>query len=39
MRQSALTYAGAEQALARLQSQVDEERHPKTAITVRQAIM
>ncbi|MCA1707532.1 MAG: hypothetical protein LC808_31385 [Actinobacteria bacterium] len=38
LRETAATYAGAEQALTRLQGQVDEDRHPKTAITVRHAI-
>ena len=38
LRETATTYDGAEQALTRLQGQVDEDRHPKTAITVRQAI-
>jgi integrase len=38
LRETAATYGSAEQALTRLQSQVDEDRHPKTAITVRQAI-
>jgi hypothetical protein len=38
LRETAPTYAGAEQALIHLQSQVDEDRHPKSAITVRQAI-
>ncbi|MGH3898827.1 MAG: hypothetical protein ACRDTA_11365 [Pseudonocardiaceae bacterium] len=38
LRETATTYGGAEQALTRLQSQIDEDRHPKTAITIRQAI-
>ena len=38
LRETAATYGAAEQALTRLQGQVDEDRHPKTAITVRQAI-
>ncbi len=38
LRETATTYDGAEQTLTRLQGQVDEDRHPKTAITVRQAI-
>lgn len=38
LRETAPTYGAAEQALTRLQGQVDEDRHPKTAITVRQAI-
>jgi hypothetical protein len=36
LRETAATYGAAEQALTRLQGQVDEDRHPKTAITVRQ---
>jgi integrase len=38
LRETAKTYDAAELALTKLQRQVDEERHPKTAITVRQAI-
>ncbi|MGH3754878.1 MAG: tyrosine-type recombinase/integrase [Pseudonocardiaceae bacterium] len=38
LRETAATYAGAEKALTRLQGQVDEDRHPKSAITMRQAI-
>jgi integrase len=38
LRETAATYPGAEKALTRLQRQVDEDRHPKSAITVRQAI-
>ena len=38
LRETAETYAAAKTALTRLQYQVDEDRHPKTAITVRQAI-
>jgi integrase len=38
LRETAATYPGAEKALTRLQGQVDEDRHPKSAITVRQAI-
>jgi integrase len=38
LRETAKTYAAAELALTKLQSQVDDERHPKTNITVGQAI-
>ena len=38
LRETAKTYDAAEVALTKLQSQVDEDRHPKTAITVRQAV-
>lgn len=38
LRETAKTHAAAEVALTRLQRQVDEDQHPKTAITVRQAI-
>jgi integrase len=34
LRETAKTYAAAELALTKLQSQVDDERHPKTNITV-----
>ncbi len=32
------TYQAAEVVLARLQNQVDEDRHPKSDLTVRQAV-
>jgi integrase len=38
LRETAITYAAAATALTRLQSQVDENRHPKSDITVGQAI-
>jgi integrase len=38
LRETASTYEAAAAALTKLQHQVDEDRHPKTAITVRQAI-
>jgi len=38
VRETAKSYAAAEKALTKLQGQVDEDRHPKSAITVRQAI-
>ena len=38
LRETAQSYAAAEIALTKLQRQVDEDRHPKTAITVRQAV-
>lgn len=38
VRETAKTYATAEVALTKLQRQVDEDQHPKTAITVRQAV-
>jgi len=38
LRETAKTYAAAEIALTKLQSQVDEERHPKTNIKVGKAI-
>jgi hypothetical protein len=38
LRETAKTYGAAEVALTRLQGQVDEDRHPKTDITVGQAI-
>ena len=38
LRETAKTHAAAEDALTKLQREVDEDRHPKTAITVRQTI-
>jgi integrase len=38
LKETAKTYAAAEQALTKLQAQVDDERHPKTNITVGQAL-
>ena len=38
VRETHVTYAQAELALTRLQSQVDEDRHPKSGITVGQAV-
>jgi integrase len=38
LRETSPTYGEAEQALTRLQSQVDEDRHPKSGITVGQAV-
>ena len=38
LKETADSYGGAELALTKLQSRVDENRHPKTAITVGQAI-
>src|SRR6266536_175537 len=38
LRETAKTYDAAEVVLTKLQGHVDEDRHPKTAITVRQAI-
>ena len=38
LRETATSYAAAEKALTRLQGQVDEDRHPKSDITVRQAV-
>jgi hypothetical protein len=38
LRETASTYDEAAATLTKLQHQVDEDRHPKTAITVRQAI-
>jgi integrase len=38
LRETAQTHEAAEIALTKLQRQVDKDRHPKTAITVRQAI-
>jgi integrase len=38
VRETAPTYDEAEVALTRLQAQVDEDRHPKSDITVRQAV-
>ena len=38
LRETAKTYEAAKLALTRLQSQVDEDRHPKTDITLGQAI-
>jgi integrase len=38
LRETATTYAEAELALTRMQAQVDENRHPKTSITLNQAI-
>jgi integrase len=37
-RKTAMTYAAAEIELTRMQAQVDEDRHPKSDLTVRQAI-
>lgn len=39
LRETHKTYAAAEMALTRLQSQVDEDRHPRGDLTVRQAIV
>lgn len=39
LRETAKTYGAAEVLLTRLQGQVDENQHPKSAITVRQAIV
>lgn len=38
VRETAKTYQAAETALSRLQVQVDEDKHPKSDLTVRQAI-
>jgi integrase len=38
LRETCRTFAEAELALTRLQSQVDEDRHPKSGITVEQAV-
>lgn len=38
LRETTKTYDAAEIALTRLQGQVDEDRHPKSAITLGQAI-
>jgi integrase len=38
LKETAPTFAEAQKAMARLQRQVDEDQHPKTDITVRQAI-
>src|SRR5690242_14871817 len=38
LRETAKTWSEAEVALTRLQGQVDEQRHPKTNITVGQAL-
>ena len=38
LRETSKSYEAAQIALTKLQRQVDEERHPKTGITVRQAI-
>ena len=38
VKETAPTFAEAQKAMARLQRQVDEDQHPKTDITVRQAI-
>jgi integrase len=38
LRETAKTYAAAEVALTKLKGQIDDERHPKTNITVGQAI-
>lgn len=38
LRETATTYAEVEKVLTRLQRQVDEDQHPKSDITVRQAI-
>jgi hypothetical protein len=38
LRETAPTYAEANKILTKLQRQVDEDRHPKSDITVRQAI-
>ena len=38
LRETHKTHAAAQIALTRLQSQVDEERHPRTDLTVRQAV-
>lgn len=38
VRETAKSYDAAEKALTKLQRQVDEDQHPKTAITVRQAV-
>jgi integrase len=38
LRETAKTYDDAEKVLTRLQGQVDEDKHPKSNITVRQAI-
>ncbi len=38
LRETVATYGDAEVSLTRLQTQVDEDRHPKSAITLRRAI-
>jgi hypothetical protein len=38
VKETAATFTEAQKAMARLQRQVDEDQHPKTDITVRQAI-
>jgi integrase len=38
LRETHKTYDAAQVALTRLQGQVDEDRHPRTDITVRQAL-
>lgn len=38
LKETADSHSAAEQVLTRLQSRVDENRHPKTAITVGEAI-
>jgi hypothetical protein len=38
LKETAKTYAEAEMHLTRLQRQVDEEAHPKTSLTVGQAV-
>jgi integrase len=38
LRETTKTYDDAEKVLTRLQGQVDEDKHPKSNITVRQAI-
>jgi integrase len=38
LRETVGIYAEAEKALTRLQSQVDDDQHPKSEITVRRAI-
>ena len=38
VREVCKTYAAAEKALTKLQRQVDEDKHPKSATTVREAI-
>lgn len=39
VRETNKTWAAAEVALTKLQRQVDEDQHPKTAVTVRQAVV
>ena len=38
LRETAKSYAGAEVALTRLQRQVDEDAHPKSALTIGEAV-